>query len=84
MVKYNKILSMEKNMKKNITYSLKLSEDVAKKLAYVAESEGISIQNMLTALARQKIQYFERVKGNIKPQALQGIDLSQFSVTEEG
>ncbi|MBQ7353148.1 MAG: hypothetical protein IJW54_03995 [Clostridia bacterium] len=70
-------------MKKNLTYSLKLSEDIAKKLAYVSESEGLSIQNMLTTLIRQKIQYFERVKGNIKPQALQGVDLTQFSISSD-
>ena len=69
-------------MKKNLTFQLKLSDDVAKKLAYVSKNEGVSIQNMLSALVRQKIQYFERVKGNIKPQALQEIDLPDFTSEE--
>ena len=70
-------------MKKNLTFKLKISEDVAKKLAYVAENEGISVQNILSAMIRQKIQYFERVKENIKPQAVQGIDMSEFSQETE-
>lgn len=65
-------------MKKNLTFKLKISEDVAKKLAYVAENEGVSVQNILSAMIRQKIQYFERVKENIKPQAMQEIDMSEF------
>lgn len=70
-------------MKKNLTFKLKISEDVAKKLAYVAENEGVSVQNILSAMIRQKIQYFERVKENIKPQAMQEIDMSEFSQETE-
>ena len=70
-------------MKKNLTFQLKLSDDVAKKLAYVSKNEGVSIQNMLSALVRQKIQYFERVKGNIKQLSLQEIDLNEFATEED-
>ena len=70
-------------MKKNLTFELKLSDDVAKKLAYVSKNEGVSIQNMLSALVRQKIQYFERVKGNIKQLSLQEIDLNEFTTEED-
>lgn len=55
---------------KKYGFNLKLREDVAKKLAFVAKSEGMSVQNLLTSMVRQRIQYFERVKGNIK-----GVDL---------
>ncbi len=70
-------------MKKNYTFKLKLNEEMAKKLAYVSEREGLSIQNMLVQLTRQKVQYFERVKGNIQKPALAGTDLSDFEVEEQ-
>ena len=69
-------------MKKNYTYTVKLSEENAKKLAYVSASEGVSVQNMLTLLIRQKVQYFERVKGNISQKELNSVDLSQFDTEE--
>lgn len=73
----------KEEMKKSLTYKLKISEDVAKKLSYVSENEGLSVQNMLSTLIRQKIQYFERVKGNIKPQMLQNVNLDDFASDEE-
>lgn len=65
-------------MKKNKVFKLRLSEDMAKRLAYVSEVEGVSVQNQLLAMIRQKIQYFERVKGNIKPSALETVDMNEF------
>ncbi len=70
-------------MKKNKILKLRLSEDVAKKLAFVAQSEGVSLQNLIVLMARQKIQYFERVKGNIKQNDLAGVDLAEFESEEE-
>ena len=69
-------------MKKNKILKLRLNEDIAKKLAYVAESEGVSLQNLIVLMARQKIQYFERVMGNIKPNMLQSVDLTEFESEE--
>ena len=71
-----------KNMKKNYTFKLKLNEEMAKKLSSVSKSEGLSIQNMLTQLVRQKVQYFERVKGNIQKSALNESSLDDFEVEE--
>ena len=65
-------------MKKNIILKIKLSEDVARKLAYVSKNEGMTLQNEINSMIRQKIQYFERVKGNIKSQDIQGVDMSEF------
>lgn len=70
-------------MKKNYTFKLKLNEEMAKKLAYVSEKEGLSVQNMLTQLVRQKIQYFERVKGNIQKNDQANVDLGLFEVEEQ-
>lgn len=69
-------------MKKNKILKLRLNEDIAKKLAFVAQSEGVSLQNLIILMARQKIQYFERVKGNIKPNMLEGVDLTEFESEE--
>ena len=65
-------------MKKNYTFKLKLNEEMAKKLAYVCEKEGLSLQNQLLAMLRQKISYFERVKGNIPKNSLDSISLDGF------
>lgn len=53
-------------MKRNATIKLKFNEADAKKLTFVAKNEGISVEKLLVFLARQKISYFERTKGNIK------------------
>lgn len=69
-------------MKKNYVFKLKLNEEMAKKLAYVAEREGLSVQNLFVQLARQKVQYFERVKGNIQKTALAEARLDDFEAEE--
>ena len=70
-------------MKKNRILKLRLSEDIARKIACVSEAEGISIQNQLTAMIRQKISYFERVKGNLPKNALENVDLTEFEAEEQ-
>lgn len=70
-------------MKKNYTFKLRLNEEMAKKLAFTSEKEGLTIQNMLVQLVRQKIQYFERVKGNIQKNEQSSADLSQFEIEEQ-
>ena len=65
-------------MKKNNTITLRLNEDVAKKFAYVCQKEGLSINNQLVGMIRQKISYFERVKGNIPKNALDDVNMSDF------
>lgn len=70
-------------MKKNYVFKLKLNEEIARKLSYVSEKEGLSIQNMLVQLVRQKVQYFERVKGNVQKNDQQEADLSLFEVEEQ-
>ena len=70
-------------MKKNYKFELKLNEEMAKKLSVVASKEGLSVQNLLVQLVRQKVQYFERVKGNISKDDQNGADLSHFAVEEQ-
>ena len=70
-------------MKKNYTFKLKLNEELAKKLVYASDKEGLTVQNMLNQLVRQKIQYFERVKGNIQKNDQNNADMSQFEIEEQ-
>jgi hypothetical protein len=63
-------------MKNNKIIKLKLNEELSRKLLYVCEKEGLSLQNQLSAMIRQKIAYFERVKGNIPRDALSKVDIS--------
>lgn len=65
-------------MKKNKILKIKISEDVAKKFAIVAENEKMTLQNEILSMIRQKISYYERVKGNIKKDELDTADLSEF------
>ena len=69
-------------MKKNKCAKFYLNEDMARKLAIVAKGEGMTVSSLLTFLARQKISYYERVKGNIKQSDLVNADLSEFETVE--
>ena len=69
-------------MKKSKSVKIYLTEDMAKKLAVTAKGEGMSVSNLMVFLARQKISYFERVKGNIKPQDMANADMSEFENAE--
>ena len=67
-------------MKKSATIKVRFNEADAKKLAYVARSEGMSVEKLLVFLSRQKISYFERTKGNIKDTS--SINLDEFELCE--
>ncbi len=69
-------------MKKNKILKIKLNEDIAKKLSVVSKNEKMTIQNEIIAMIRQKISYYERVKGNIKRDEIEGADLSEFETEE--
>ena len=65
-------------MKKNKILKIKLSEDVAKKFAVVGENEKMTLQNEVIQMIRQKISYYERVKGNIKKEALDSVNMMEY------
>ena len=69
-------------MKKNLVLKIRVSEDVAKKMAVVSKNEKMTIQNEIIAMLRQKISYYERVKGNIKKDELDKADMSEFEAEE--
>ena len=65
-------------MKKNKILKIKLSEDVAKKFAVVGENEKMTLQNEVIQMIRQKISYYERVKGNIKKESLDSANMTEY------
>ena len=65
-------------MKKNKILKIKLSEDVAKKFAVVGENEKMTLQNEVIQMIRQKISYYERVKGNIKKEQLDNANMTEY------
>ncbi len=54
-------------MKNKVSFEVRLDEELYRKLAFVADAEGMNLNNYILHLARTNIAYFERVKGKIKP-----------------
>ncbi len=65
-------------MKKNKILKIKISEDIAKKFAVVGKNEKMTLQNEVIQMIRQKISYYERVKGNIKKDELDTVDMGEY------
>ncbi len=67
-------------MKQSYTVPVRLSEELLRKLLYISEAEGRSVNNQFTLLLRNNIQYFERAKGRIDPAALRAIDITPYGI----
>ena len=65
-------------MKNQPEMTLRIPEDVLRKLLYVSDAEGRSPNNHILMLLRNNIQYFERAKGRIPQKALDAIDRSEY------
>ncbi len=70
-------------MKNQPEMTLRIPEDVLRKLLYISNAEGRSPNNHILMLLRSNIQYFERAKGRMDPAALRSIDLSEYEKTTE-
>lgn len=70
-------------MKNQPEMTLRIPEDLLRKLLYVSEAEGRSPNNHILMLLRNNVQYFERAKGRIDPAALRAIDVSAFEKDTE-
>ena len=66
-------------MKNSPEITVRISEDLLRKLIFVAESEGRSLNNQILMLSRNSVAYFERAKGKIPPDALRAIDIDAFA-----
>lgn len=67
-------------MKNQPEMTLRIPEDVLRKLLYVSQAEGRSPNNHILMLLRNNIQYFERAKGRLDPAKLREIDISDYLV----
>ncbi len=70
-------------MKNQYEVKVKLSEELMRKLIYVAEVEGRTPNSQFVFMLRNNIQYFERAKGKFDTKKLATLDLSEFEVKEE-
>ena len=70
-------------MKNQTELTVRLPEDVLRKLIYISNAEGRTPNNHILMLLRNNIQYFERAKGHIPPAALQAIQLEDKAENEE-
>ena len=70
-------------MKNQPELTLRIPEDLLRKLLYVSNAEGRSPNNHILMLLRNNVQYFERAKGRIDPAALRAIDLSEFEKEQQ-
>lgn len=58
--------------------TLRIPEDLLRRLLYVSAAEGRSPNNHIIMLLRNNVQYFERAKGRIDQNALRNIDISEY------
>lgn len=65
-------------MKQNYTVTVRLSEDLLRKLLYVSAAEGRTPNNQFTFMLRNNIQYFERAKSKIPASELAKIDVTPY------
>ena len=82
MILYSKTTAIlqvkEYKMKKNQVLKVRLNDEMARKLSVISEKERQTIQNEIIAMIRQKISYFERVKGNITREEINNANMEQF------
>ena len=70
-------------MKQTPEITVRLSEELLRKLIYVSEAEKRTVNNQFLFMIRNNIQYFEKTKGRIDPQKLRNIDISEYISDEE-
>jgi len=71
-----------KQQKPTPEITVRLSEELARKLLIICEAEGRTPNNQFLFMLRNNIQYFERTKGKIDSKKLAAVDLSPYYPTE--
>ena len=61
-------------MKDQHEYTIRIGGELLEKLAYVAKSEGRTLNNQCLLMARNSVAYFERTKGKITPDKLKELE----------
>lgn len=70
-------------MKQSYNISVKLNDELLRKLLYIAEAEGRTPSAHFAMMLRNNVAYFERAKGKIPPDALRKLDVSAYETPEE-
>lgn len=70
-------------MKQTYTVPVKLPEDLMRKLLIVCEAEGRTPNNQFLFMLRNNVQYYERTKGRITPEAMKAQDISAYLDAED-
>lgn len=70
-------------MKNQPEMTLRIPEDLLRKLLYVSQAEGRSPNNHILMLLRNNVQYFERAKGRIKDADLRNVDILEYIKDEQ-
>jgi len=70
-------------MKQSPEVTVKLSEELLKKLIVVSNSEKRTLNNQFLFMIRNNIQYFEKTKGKIDAATLRDVDISEYLKTEQ-
>ena len=70
-------------MKNNYSITIKLSEDMLRRLLYVSSAENRTPTNQFNFMLRNNISYFERTKGKIPEAKLREIDISEYADKSE-
>ena len=70
-------------MKSGYEITVKIPEDVLRKLIVVSESENRSLNNQILLLARNSISYFERAKSKITPKQMAEVDISEYKAEKD-
>ena len=65
-------------MKQQPEITVRLSEELLRKVLYVCEAERRTPANQILMLLRNSVQYFERAKGHMDPAKLASFDLSAY------
>lgn len=65
-------------MKQTPEITIRLSEELLRKLIYISEAEGRTPNNQFIFMLRNNIQYFERTKGRIDPAKLRQLDITPY------
>lgn len=73
-----------KQQKPSPEITVRLSEDLARKLLVICEAEGRTPNNQFLFMLRNNIQYFERTKGKIDQKKLAAVDLTPYYPDEDG
>lgn len=65
-------------MKKQPCVTVRMPEDLLRKLLYLCEAERRTPNNQFTFMLRNSIQYFERAKGRMDTAKLAAYDITPY------